>query len=452
MSPVRDATQQAARTLGLQTSQTLEARRSFRVVWLWMAGIFVSLVVVLLLPWQQNVQGSGTVIAFSPQDRAQTLPSRIDGRIERFLVDEGAYVRAGTPVVEISEVKDDYLDPALLQRTREQLNAKVQSNRDKAEKAAALERLMKTLQDALVLKREQARTYLSQSRALLEQAVLEDSLATDQQIRRGQLYASPLGLVSLNDLQATRLRAQSASAKRVEKLGDLRNAELALTVLDAEYGEKIEKARSDRQSVLAEISEGTGEIAKLENKVSTLIARKNAYRIEAPLDGYVVRAVRNGIGEMVKAGDPVFTVQPANGKRAVELFVRAMDVPLLRINNTVRVQFDGWPALQFSGWPSVSVGTFGGMVAVIDQNVSSDGRFRVLVVPDSAEEPWPAELRLGSGAYGWAALRNVRVWFELWRQLNGFPPSVQQSAVSATPKTGDKTTDGKQPLSAPGKK
>jgi len=424
MSPVRDATQHEARALGLQTASTLDTRRSYRVVWWWIIGILLAFIVVLLLPWQQNVQGTGTVIAFSPQDRAQTLPSRIDGRIERFLVGEGAFVTKGTPIVEISEVKDDYLNPQLLQRTQEELAAKVRANREKSEKAAALQRLLQTLDAALVMKRQQASTYIGQSRALLEQVVLDDSLARDQLARRSELYASPLGLVSLNDLQSARMRSQSASAKRAEKIGDLRNAELALSMADAEYGEKIEKARSDRFSVLSELAEGAGEIAKLENKVGTLTARQKAYRIEAPLDGYVVRAVRNGIGEMVKAGDPVVTVQPANGKRAVELFVRAMDVPLLRINNKVRLEFNGWPALQFSGWPSVSVGTFGGVIAVIDQNVSPDGRFRVLVVSDSADDPWPTELRLGSGAYGWAALRNVRVWFELWRQLNGFPPAL----------------------------
>lgn len=435
MSPVRDATQQAAKDLGLRTAASLDTRRSFRVVWMWMLAILAAVVVVLLLPWQQNVQGTGTVIAFSPQDRAQTLPSRIDGRIERFLVGEGTFVRAGTPVVQISEVKDEYLDPKLLQRTREERSAKTQSNEEKADKAAALQRLLETLQSAVVMKRQQATTYIAQSRALLEQAVLEDSLARDQLARRQQLYESPLGLVSLNDLQSARQRAQAATAKRAEKTGDLRNAEIALSVVDAEYGEKIEKARSDRFTVLAEIADGSAEIAKLNNKVGTLDARQKAYFIEAPLDGYVVRAVKSGIGEMVKAGDPVVTIQPSSGRRAVELYVRAMDVPLLRLNNKVRVQFDGWPALQFSGWPSVSVGTFGGVLAVIDQNVSVSGKFRVLVVPDSTEDPWPAELRLGSGAYGWAALRNVRVWFELWRQLNGFPPTVPptDSVTAAKP-------------------
>ena len=431
MSPVRDLAQKEAKALGLRTVALLETQRSYRVVWMSLGGIMLALVIVLLLPWQQTVRGTGTVIAFSPEDRAQTLPSLIDGRIEQFLVAEGTFVKAGTPVVKISEVKDDYLDPQLLQRTQEERSAKAESIREKAEKAAALQRLKLTLDSALIVKRQQATTYIAQSRALLEQAVLEDSLARDQFARRQQLYESPLGLVSLNDLQSARLRAQTATAKRAEKGGDLRNAELTLAMVGAEYGEKIEKARSDRYTVLAEMADGTAEVAKLQNKVSTLKARQLAHTITAPLDGYVVRAVRSGIGEMVKAGDPVFTVQPSNGKRAVELFVRAMDVPLLGIGGTVRIQFDGWPALQFSGWPIVSVGTFGGKIAVIDQNVSPDGRFRLLVTPDSTDEAWPPELRLGSRADGWAALRNVRVWFELWRQLNGFPPAIPAAEARA---------------------
>ena len=430
MTPVRDLAQKEAKALGLRTVALLETRRSYRVVSMWLGGIVCSLLIMLWLPWQQTVRGTGTIIAFSPEDRAQTLPSRIDGRIEQFLVAEGAFVKAGTPVVQISEVKDEYLDPQLLLRTQEERVAKLKSIGEKTEKAAALERLKQTLDSALIVKRQQASTYITQSRALLEQAVLEDSLARDQLARRQQLYDSPLGLVSLNDLQSARLRAQMATAKRAEKAGDLRNAELALAMVGTEYSEKIEKTRSDRFTVLAEMADGAAEVAKLQNKVATLTARQQAHTITAPLDGYVVRAVRSGIGEMVKAGEPIVTVQPASGKRAVELFVRAMDVPLLRIGGPVRVQFDGWPALQFSGWPIVSVGTFGGHIAVIDQNVSPDGRFRVLVTPDSADEAWPAELRLGSGAYGWAALRNVRVWFELWRQLNGFPPAIP--AVDAT--------------------
>jgi hypothetical protein len=35
------------------------------------------------------------------------------------------------------------------------------------------------------------------------------------------------------------------------------------------------------------------------------------------------------------------------------------------------------------------------------------------------------QLRQGSGVLGWTMLDDVPIWFELWRQLNGFPPSLK---------------------------
>ncbi|MFN5200776.1 MAG: HlyD family efflux transporter periplasmic adaptor subunit, partial [Gemmatimonas sp.] len=168
------------------------------------------------------------------------------------------------------------------------------------------------------------------------------------------------------------------------------------------------------------------------------------YMIEAPQDGYVVRATRAGQGEIVKAGEPIVSIQPARPRKAVELYVKPMDVALLKPGRHVRVFFDGWPALQISGWPQVAVGTFGAQVAVIDQFPSADGRFRVLLVPDTThDEDWPAQLRLGTGAEGWAMLDNVTVGWELWRQLNGFPLSIKPGdALSGDEVAGGKGKDG----------
>ncbi len=414
-------------TAPLESARLLQEDRSYRTMVRWVGGIAAAVVLALFLPWQQNVQGKGKVSALSPQDRPQTLPSRIDGRIERWLVPEGTFVTAGTPIVEISEVKEDYLDPELLARTREQLAAKLEANRDKAAKAEALARQVEAMEASLAFKRQQLRNKVEQYRAAVAQAVLDDSVAADQFRRREQLFSSPLGVVSLNDLQAARMRAQAASAKLVEKQNELANAEVELEAVEAEYREKIEKARSERLATLADVREGEGEVAKLRNKLSTLEVRRGYWRIDAPQDGYVVKAVRQGVGELVKAGDPIVTVQPTVVQRAVELFVRPIDVPLLRRGRKVRLQFEGWPALQFSGWPSVAVGTFGGVVAVIDQVSSADGTFRVLVTPDPDDDPWPEQLRIGTSVYGWAMLDTVRVWFELWRQLNGFPPSIDSA-------------------------
>ena len=417
--------------LPLNTARLLQAQSSYRGVLTWLGGIGVVLLLVLFLPWQQNVQGKGKVSALSPQDRLQLLTSRIDGRIEKWLVPEGAFVKAGTPIIEISEIKDEYMDPRLGERTGEQLSAKENANRGKLGKAEALSRQIDALERSLTFKNQQARNKVTLYSAAVEQAVLEDSLARDQYRRREALYTSPLGLTSLNDLQAARMRQQSAAAKLVEKRNELLNATVDLEGIEAEYDEKIEKARGDRLATLADVDEGRGEVSKLRNKLASLDVRRSYYRIDAPQDGYLVKAVKQGVGEVVKAGEAVATVQPVAKRRAVELSVRPMDVPLLQRGSKVRLIFDGWPALQFSGWPSVSVGTFGGQVAVIDQVASADGSFRVLVTPDSTDEAWPEQLRLGSGVYGWAALQNVRVWFEIWRQLNGFPPSIKPTDDAA---------------------
>ena len=105
---------------------------------------------------------------------------------------------------------------------------------------------------------------------------------------------------------------------------------------------------------------------------------------------------------------------------------------LVEAGRHVRLQFEGWPAVQFVGWPSVAVGTFGGTVAFVDAQGDSQGRFRMVVVPDESSEPWPEAryLRQGVRANGWVLLDQVRMGYEIWRQLNGFPPSVREKPGS----------------------
>ncbi|MFZ4634631.1 MAG: HlyD family efflux transporter periplasmic adaptor subunit, partial [Saprospiraceae bacterium] len=151
------------------------------------------------------------------------------------------------------------------------------------------------------------------------------------------------------------------------------------------------------------------------------------YYIIAPQDGYVVKAITPGIGEIVKEGDPVVSIQPADYQLAVELYIRPIDLPLIQIGRQVRFLFDGWPAFFFSGWPGVSTGTFAGRVVAIDRDISQNGLFRVLVAADPAEQPWPDALQMGGGAKGIALLNNVPLWYELWRVLNGFPPDLYKN-------------------------
>ena len=146
------------------------------------------------------------------------------------------------------------------------------------------------------------------------------------------------------------------------------------------------------------------------------------YIITAPQDGQIVQAKKSGIGEILKEGEQLMVIVPTKINYAVEMYVRPIDLPLINIGNKVRFMFDGFPAIVFSGWPEGSYGTFGGKVVAYENTISSNGKFRVLVAEDTTDQKWPTQLKIGSGAQGIALIKDVPIWYELWRNINGFPP------------------------------
>lgn len=414
----------------LESVKLLARPASLRTLRRWVLGALGTVVLVAFLPWQQNIQGAGEVTALAAEERPQEAVAAVGGRIAQWFVQEGDAVRRGDPIIALTEVKEAYLDPRALERLGDQVRAKREAVAQKRQKAAALSAQAVALDSAWLLARIRAENRITQGTASLRAAQLEDSLAAVQSTRVEALFTE--GLRSRLDLEQARQRAQRAQAIAAEATAALGTARADRAAVEADYAERLAKVDGDRRATLAEVAEGEAEIAKLATGEANLEERQGLLVVRAPRDGYVVRAVRGGIGEIVKDGEAVATVQPANPTLAVALHVPPRDVPLLRIGDQVRLEFAGWPAMQFSGWPSVAVGTFGGRVAVIDQVASADGSYRVLVEPDSAEEPWPIELRMGSGARGWALLREVRVWFEVWRLLNGFPPALPATTAAET--------------------
>jgi hypothetical protein len=206
------------------------------------------------------------------------------------------------------------------------------------------------------------------------------------------------------------------------------NARIELNTVDREYSEKISKAESDKFASLSEITNGEGEVAKLKNQFSNYAIRNAFYYVLAPQNGQITKTISAGIGEVVKEGEMMVKIVPAEFQYAVEMYVNPVDLPLTSIGQKVRFQFDGWPAIVFSGWPNVSYGTFGGKVVAIDNSISENGKFRILVTEDKEEVPWPRALKVGGGAKGMALLKDVTIIYELWRQMNGFPPDFYSIA------------------------
>lgn len=397
----------------LYSLRALKAPRAAKILARWFMGVSIIFLIILFLPWQQNVRGGGKVTAFDPANRPQTVESVIGGRIKRWHFQEGDYVEKGDTVITITEVKEKYFDPQLLERLNEQIQSKAKSIQSKEEKALALERQIKALFEGKNIK-------LTQVKAKLEATEVQVKNAENQFARNKKLYEA--GNIPLTKFQEFEYKYQGS-------LADFQNAKSEGARVETEYLDKISKAESDFNNTLSELYEAQAELSKLNNEFSNTQIRSEQYQILAPQSGILVRALKAGIGETLKEGDAVCTIMPEMSDFAVEMYVAANDVPLIKKGSHVRIEFDGWPGLQVSGWPSVSVGTFGGNVKVIDYINVKPGEFRILIVPDTLDQSWPKQLRVGTGIKGWVMLNDVPLWYEIWRQLNRFPPSLYREPL-----------------------
>ena len=218
---------------------------------------------------------------------------------------------------------------------------------------------------------------------------------------------------------------------------------------------KEEKAQVDIDYATAALRKAKGDVAKAETEVAkaeseltkakkdllaieTKVARQKNQKVYAPFDGFVTRITPNQGSQILKKGDPICVIVPDTADRAVQVWLDGNDAPLVEPGRHVRLQFEGWPAIQFAGWPSVAVGTFGGEIISVDATDDGKGKFRVLIRPDNTDQPWPEQrfLRQGVRANAWVLLERVPLWFEIWRSMNGFPPTIENSEneLGKTPK------------------
>lgn len=404
----------------------------------WIISLFVVFFIILFLPWTQNIRAKGKVTTKTPEQRPQTIQSTIAGRIEKWYVKEGEFVKKGDTIVYLSEIKADYFDPNLVQRTGEQVNAKQSAISSYDAKANALDNQITAFKGELKNKIAQLKNKVSQEQLKveiakneLEAAKTNATIAERQLTRTEELYNK--GLKTLTDLEEKRMKRQETQAKLVgaqnkldANIQELDNARIQLQTVENEYLGKIAKAESDRFSTLSDKFDAESTVSKLKIQYENYLRRSSFYYIIAPQDCYVVKAVTPGIGETVKEGQDIVTILPANYELAVEMYINPVDLPLIQTGRHVRFIFDGWPAFVFSGWPNQSFGTYGGSVYAIDNIISENGKYRILVAPTNSDTPWPTALRPGSGAQGIALLNDVPIFYEIWRQLNGFPPDFYQ--------------------------
>jgi membrane fusion protein, adhesin transport system len=401
-------------------------------------GLFL-LAALIFTPWQQSVSGAGRVSGLNPQEREQTIGAPVEGRVLRWHVTEGSKVRTGDTIVELADNDPLILDRIAGERRaieERQLNGerRVEAHDDR------LQRLIDAQLNAVSAGRN--RVHVASDRILQsEQSIvaakereIAAQLNTD---RQNSLLAK--GLTSQRTLELARQEVNTARALVTQAeaaLSAARNDKLAseddLKRIQADTQAAIEAERATLNMARAEISNVKAELQRLDVR----LARQGTLRVEAPRNGTILRLLAQPGSELLKAGEPLVAFVPDAYSPTVELGLNGVDMPLVQKGNLVRLQFNGWPALQFVGWPSVAVGTFGGVVQLVDAAESNGGKFRILVVPDPNDDPWPSAqyLRQGVQAKGWVLLKQVPLGWELWRRFNGFPPVIAENEPGAKPK------------------
>lgn len=388
-------------------------------------------VALLLVPWQQNIAGTGRVMALDPNNRPQPIQAPVSGRVKAWYVLEGSEVEAGQKLLDIEDI-----DPLRLERLNSQREA-IES------KIAAAEREVQALElqiDNLKLNRDRSVEIAQLQLSIAEQdlrAAQQELTKAEEAVRftepryQRNLKLEEDGAVSLEELQSSERDFRTAVAGREAAEAQVLAAEQNVSAAN----KAIEQRRSDLQSKLdkagADLEKAQGQLADARRSLIGLesdISRQASQVVYAPRDGRVFRLVANQAGAVVTAGETLMQFVPDAQQRAVELWVDGNDTPLIEPGRHVRLQFEGWPAVQFAGWPAVAVGTFGGRVTLVDPTDDGTGRFRLLIVPDERKQSWPAErfLRQGVRTKGWVLLNEVSLGYELWRQLNGFPPVIAQ--------------------------
>lgn len=454
------------------------ARRLSRVI---MVMLAVLPAVLMLVPWTQTVHGTGRAIAFNPVERPQFVVSPIEGRIKKWWVVEGDRVSVGQRIVELVD-NDPQLELRLLDEERAIMDRLRAAEGRVIDITARIRNLENSRELALavqnsILRQEQARVQT------FEQELIESRATVDAAVpnlnRQKELNAS--GLASKRDVELATQMLETAQAKLKAA-----QAKVALgKATEKAAADNIQKVEADTAAMinLESASRGSAEaeVAAIRRdlvQIQVRIARQRAQYVDSPVVGTVFRLLTAGEagGILVRPGDrlailvpditskspraevasaqhveaqsPKPAAQPDSSESPLtethypsivaELKIDGNDLPLVQRGDRVRLQFEGWPAVQFVGWPSAAVGSFGGRVFLVDPTSDDKGNFRILVEPDPADQPWPDQryLRQGVRAQGWVLLSRVSIGWELWRQLNGFPPIRDMKPAKDGPSLG----------------
>jgi len=390
---------------------------------------FIIPIFALFLPWQQNITALGKVTAFAPFERVQTIDAPIQGMIAQWHVQEGSTIKAGDLLLEMRDIDPKF--KTRIESQRDNLSNRLQAKKDELKSYQMQQKNLKIARDAKIAAAQFKRDVAEQKIRAASEAVssAQATLDTAQfQVNRLQHLLAD-GLVSKRDAEVAERDYEvakrthgSAHAQHQSALAEAKSASADIRQIQSDTQAELESSTAVINKIYAEVMDSENTLTSSEISLS----RQDTQKVLAPRDGIVFRLPFNSSSQIVSQGQPLLVIQPSINTPSVELIVDGRDAPLIPKDSKVRLEFEGWPALQVPGWSKVRMGSFGGKVAFVDPVDNGAGNFRVMIVPDTEEQPWPQSrfLRQGISAKGWIMLENVSIGYELWRIFNGFPPRM----------------------------
>jgi len=269
-----------------KSTQIFAENKQYKAIQKFVWAFALLILLFLFLPWTQNIPGSGFVTTLKPNQRPQTIHTTIAGRIEKWYVNEGDFVKKGDTIIFLSEVKDDYFDPNLVENTGNQVKAKENAVDSYEQKVKALESQLFAIESEKSLKFRQAQNKLKQAYLKVQsdsidlQAVTTQLRIAETQYNRS-VSLNKEGLKPMTDVEEKRVKLQQMQAKIITQensfltsKNEVLNATMELNRITAEYAEKTAKANSDKQTALSTQYDTEAQVNKLKNPICQLPNQK----------------------------------------------------------------------------------------------------------------------------------------------------------------------------------
>ena len=384
-------------------------------------------IAVLFLPWRQTVQGEGTLIAYDPTQRIQSI-APIDGFIDTFYVSENEHVQKGMKLFDMIDPDKDY-------KTRVY---KMKEDFEQQHQNTEYELIVLKQKDISLLNQKKIRMELYDKHYMQAEEELKSlqlkykaemknyEVLFNHFTRIKQLYIQKIE--SKKNYEKAENQYINAKTKLDKIEIDIEVQKRNLSIIQEEKKHFLEEIdnqiRTLEQNMLT--AETRLNVLKRDyEKHLTEIARYETSSVVSKKDGFVMRILENDKNTYIKKGQPIIRFSPDVNTSALLLKVSDFNMPLIKEGLPVRIRFHGWPVLHIPGWPVIRFGTFGGIIKKVDPILHEKGVYYAYVVEDP-NEPWPSneKLREGTNATAWIALSRVPIWYELWRLMNAFPAKM----------------------------